>query len=233
MRGTLITIPFAGGNKYVYRPLFGKAGFSELVNVELPGRGSRIKEPLLTSFDDLVNDCIQQIKDKLNTPYVLFGHSLGALLAFHIAAGLYECSLPLPERLFLSGIGSPLKETEKLGDLPDDEFLRHLIKLGGIQEELKENDDFLSFMVPIVRADFQALESRQPLRNLKLPIPLTLLNGKDDTFTGTSIEQWSNFSTLPIESHLLPGGHFFLFEQGSVILPLVESALQKYCGTVY
>lgn len=87
----LFCIPFSGGNAYSYAE-FKKylPDHIELCNLELPGRGKRIAEELLTSIDTMTEDLFRQVESKLEGNYVIFGHSLGALqgltLCRHISA---------------------------------------------------------------------------------------------------------------------------------------------------
>ncbi len=47
----LFLLHFAGGNYYSFRFMFPQLNEFEIIPVELPGRGKRMKENLLKDFD--------------------------------------------------------------------------------------------------------------------------------------------------------------------------------------
>ena len=104
----LFCIPFSGGNAYSY---YGFRKYLpehiELCNLELPGRGKRISEPLLHSVKETTEDLFRQIKHKINGRYLIYGHSLGALLAYTLCRHIRDVGEKLPEALFVSGQRAP------------------------------------------------------------------------------------------------------------------------------
>jgi surfactin synthase thioesterase subunit len=79
----LFCIPFAGGNSYSYGEL--KRYVPESLNIialDFPGHGKRMGEALLTNIHAMADDLYHQIKDHLNRPYAVWGHSLGGIVSY-------------------------------------------------------------------------------------------------------------------------------------------------------
>ena len=75
--------------------------------VQLPGRGSRYKEPPYVSMPALVNAVANAIEPFLDLPFVFFGHSMGAMMSFELAQAVRERFQLQPKHLFVSGSGGP------------------------------------------------------------------------------------------------------------------------------
>src|SRR5690606_13046892 len=104
----LVCFPYAGGGISIFRawPSALPAGI-EVCSIELPGRDTRIAHPPLTSLPALVQEVRSTFDTLLDAPFTLFGHSMGALLAFELTRSLRRDGLPLPAALFVSGHRAP------------------------------------------------------------------------------------------------------------------------------
>ena len=100
--------PHAGGAASVFRgwPQY-TGGELEIYAAQLPGRATRQSEPPITDFDALTDAAVRDILPLLGRPFVLFGHSMGALVAFEAAHRLRELNLEPPVHLFVSGEPAP------------------------------------------------------------------------------------------------------------------------------
>src|SRR6266404_2160102 len=135
----LFCLPFAGGSKSAYHPFIRMAPeYLEVIPVELPGRGSRYRELLLSDVHSMVDDILQQINHHLHKPYALYGHSMGALLSFVFAHRVAEQGKNQPLHLFLTGREGPsVQPREKIYHLLDtDELVSELREMGGIPREI-------------------------------------------------------------------------------------------------
>lgn len=224
---TLFALPFAGGSKYSYNIL--KNAMPESIvffPIELPGRGTRMRDALLSNIHDLVDDIYKQIKDDLHQPYALYGHSMGTALVYLLTRRIIKENKPAPSHLIVSGRGAPSCKNDKIRHLmPKDQFKDELIALGGIPAELIEDEGVMDFLEPILRSDFQAIETYQYTSANPLHIPITVLMGKDDTPTMKDIMQWQLETAIPINIHQYPGGHFFIFNHLQQITDLMENTL--------
>ena len=220
-------MPFAGGSKYSYNILKNAMPKSISFNtVELPGRGTRMRDTLLSNIHDLVEDVYSQIKNDLHKPYALYGHSMGTALVYLLTRKIIRENKPAPSHLIVSGRGAPSCKNDRIRHLmPKDEFKDELIALGGIPTELIEDEGIMDFLEPILRSDFQAIETYQYTSVEPLHIPITVLMGKDDTPTMKDIMEWQIETVVPINVHQYPGGHFFIFNHLQQISDLMESIL--------
>jgi len=221
----LFFLHFAGGN--CYSLLFLKKYFEndfETLFLELPGRGKRISEPLLYTVDDAITDYTKQISVVVNTgqDYFIYGHSLGAFLGFFVAGFLEKQGNP-PRALIVSGQASPKSTINKNTYLMHDEKLKkELIKMGGTSQELVDDEDMFSFFNPIIRADYQIIETyKNNYNNLKINIPIHAIMGDSEKFV-QNIKQWETFTTNNFSYEILSGNHFFINQHPARIAEIIE-----------
>ena len=227
----LFCIPFSGGNAYSYSE-FKKylSGNIKLINLELPGRGKRINEPLLTNIDLMTEDLFCQIKNEVSGRYAIFGHSLGALLAFTLCKYITIKGANPPLILFLSGqTAASLIEADDRSCLPDDEFINMLKEMKGTPEELLEDNSFIKFFLPIIRADFQSIATyRYTPVNLPLTVPITVLLGSEEEVNNEDAARWQQETDRTISIHRFKGAHFFIFNQTEEICRLISEKVNQF-----
>jgi surfactin synthase thioesterase subunit len=227
----LFCFPFAGGGKHSYRSFAEKApSFINVIPLDLPGRGSRVMEPLLTSLYDMADDIWQQIKNELHRPYALYGHSMGTLLVYLITHRAIREGYPLPVHLFLTGSRAPSvrKEGGNVHALPRDAFTLKVREMGGMTDEVLQNETLMTFFEPILRADFQAVES---FRYTQLPpfnIAITAITGTEEKATDEEVKAWEKETTAPVEVWRMTGKHFFIFNFEQEIMEHIGERLGKH-----
>lgn len=226
----LFCLPFAGGNKYSYR-LYKELAptFLNLIPLELPGRGARIREPLLTQLDAMVNDLFAQMKPHLDRPYAIYGHSMGAMLTYLITRRIVETNVYAPPvHLFLTGCSGPSARdiNQKRHLLPKDQFIAKLKEYGGSPDEILYNEGLMDFFEPILRADFQGIENYVYQEAKPMDIPMTVIIGTDEPVTVETAEAWRVETSDTFELHQFPGKHFFIFEHAEKIMQMVHHTLQ-------
>jgi surfactin synthase thioesterase subunit len=205
----------------------------ELVAVQLPGRENRYSEPLLLSAEAVLDGLIGSLSDSLGPRYAVFGHSLGALLAYRLACRVRRTGeLAPPVRLFLSSACVP--ET-KTGDrshraashlLSDQALIEKITILGGTPAEILNDRGFLDQLLPVFRADLTILSQASCTAEHALDIPFTLLGGSDDaTVQSSDIEAWRRFSSRACKTHILPGGHFYHQRSQAALLEIINATL--------
>lgn len=223
----LFCLPYAGGNKYSY------AGFQkfapphiELITLDLPGRGKRLNEACLTHAVKMVADILPIIREKAGDPYAIYGHSLGSLLAYLVTHKIVEENLPRPQRLFLTGRGgASVKRTDPPRYLlPKEAFSEALREMGGMDDVL-ESEELMEFFEPILRADLQAAETYEYQEITPFDVPLTVMIGNQEEITVEEANAWQKETTQPIDLHILPGNHFFIFDHEQEIMRLIGQQL--------
>lgn len=231
----LFCLPFAGGGKHSYRELAEKApGFINMVPIDLPGRGARVIEPLLTSLHSMTEDVWQQIKNDLHKPYAFYGHSMGTLLVYLLTHKAIEEGYPQPAHLFLTGCRAPsARDSEGIvHNLPREAFLQKVRTMGGMADEVLNNEVLMSFFEPILRADFEAVETFRYVERKPFHINITAITGTEENITPAQVKAWEKETTAGLDIHTMPGRHFFIFEYEKEIMKMIGDRLRNYT-TVY
>ncbi len=210
----LFCIPYAGSSASAYRGWTNSSpGWLQVVPVELPGRGRLVKEPLASSLTDVAARIATAIELTSDKPYAIFGHSLGALLAYQATAILGGSGVPQPRKLFLSGVTPPFlgQERPPLSDMDEDTLLKYMRAFEGTPEAILNDPSIRAFLLPILRSDFRLVEQYGLTEPLLLPVPLTVLWGEQDQATPEGdMLQWKRAAAGDFRSRSYTGGHFFL-----------------------
>ncbi|RSC93309.1 thioesterase II family protein [Tenacibaculum singaporense] len=228
---------FAGGSSYSFdflRPFLPNC--FEFIPLELPGRGKRIGEELIKNKEVAIEDYVKQIKLlHEGVPFIIFGHSMGADLGFYVTKEL-EKSFLFPEYLFVSGNPGPQKEAHDLKNqkskktrykLSDDDLKEELRKIGGMPEEVLQDDDIFDFFKPIIRTDFQVLEDENTLsKDIVIKSPIHALMG-DEEEHASRIDNWKNHTLSSFNSSLFKGNHFFIYDYPENISAIIKKALSN------
>lgn len=208
--------PHAGGSATVYRPWVGQfpAG-TEVLPVEYPGRRARACEPAHTRMETLVADAAAGLLEYLDRPYILFGHSLGAAVAYELARTLGRSGERQPEHLFVASHRAPhLPAPIADGELPDQELFALVRGLGGTPVGDQPDGDQLR----VLRADLATGLGYRYQPAAPLDCPVTALGGADDPIVSPEqLAAWRQHSRREVRVSLLPGGHFFLCNPRAVI----------------
>lgn len=228
---SLFMIPFAGGSRYsfeVFKTLCG-----DKLNVcclELPGRGARMEEPLLSEIAEMSDDVFEQIKDRLYQPYAVFGHSMGAIIGYLVVKKIHAAGLPMPLCFFPSGRGGPSadKNDRQYHLLPRDQFFVKLKELNGMPEAFFEDASLLEFFEPIIRADFKAIETYSWEQTPPFDVPVCVITGTNDDITMQELQAWQHETTAPAEVTEIEGTHFFLFEHPHQVAEIILKKLSLY-----
>jgi external thioesterase TEII len=229
----LFCIPFSGGNAYSY--LAFKSWLPSgilLFNLELPGHGSRIAEPLLYSIEEMTEDLFRQLSLHPDDEYMLFGHSLGALLAFMLCRKIAQSGKPLPSLLFVSGQKAPSQiEQEVRHFLPDDQFVEVLREMEGTPEELLAEKSFLDYYLPIVKADFQSIANYRYQAEAPIEVPIVVLTGLQEKISPEEAQRWQDETTKGAEFFWFEGGHFFIRQHAQEVCRLIGEKCRSVVKT--
>jgi medium-chain acyl-[acyl-carrier-protein] hydrolase len=195
--------------------------------VQLPGRESRFGETPVTDLRALIERLGPALRPHMDRPFALFGHSLGALVAFELVRWLREAKLALPLHLFVASRPAPqiVDNRPALDLLPIPELLRALEDYGGIDPRLLNEED-MGWFLPTIRADFRLNRTYRHEFQAALPVAITAFYGCDDPFcSGPEMEAWSAQTGAQFSIHRMPGAHFFLRSQCANIVAHVLETL--------
>ncbi len=227
---TLICLPYAGGNRYSYRPYQPfLPDHVTLVALDYTGHGARMKASPLINLQQIALDAYAQVQHLLDTPYAIYGHSMGARVAHLLAREIQARQQPLPLGLFLSGSEAPAAPCPHAGNhlLPRAEFFEALKKMGGMPPDVLQHQELMALFEPVLRADFQAISDYQHQPGAPLDIPLTILSGHADDIGPEDIARWQEETLQPIHTRYFDGGHFFILEHAQAVVAECMLRLQK------
>lgn len=212
---------FAGGNVYSFQFLTPLLKDFDVIPLELPGRGRRIGEPLLKDFELAVHDMYNQVnKHVLNTDIILYGHSLGAYLAFGVATMLEAAGSPAVH-LLVSGNAGPGTGDAKNRYLMDrDDFMEELKLLGGIPKAFLDDRELVDFFEPILRADFELAERNRLAMAAPLNTPLFAMMGSLEAQVAL-LPNWGKFSCAQFGYEIFEGDHFFIYKHAQRIAEII------------
>ncbi|MGH3854185.1 MAG: thioesterase II family protein [Pseudonocardiaceae bacterium] len=229
----LICLPPAGGGASRYRDWPAHLPDDvEVVSVQLPGRENRFNERPIESMEELVGPLINGLAGYLVAPFALFGHSMGAMIAFELIRRLRPRGVR-PVHLFASGCRAPdlPSRSPDWHTLPDPEFIAAIGGLGGIPPELMAESEFLDAMLPTLRSDCALTETYVFRPEAPLGCPVSAFGGlQDKEVPPEDVRAWSRHTTGPCTVHLLPGDHFFVNSARLDLFRLLVAKLGSACA---
>lgn len=233
----LFCLPYAGGNASIFRAWHDYLpAFAEVCAVQYPGRGARLRESAYTSMSPLLEAVSHAMRPLLDKPYILFGYSMGALLAYELSILLSRSLDRPPLKLIVAGLNAPFVQSSvsPIHDLPEIEFRKQLRLNGGIPEELMDDEELLELLSPSLRADFSVCETYEYTQGI-VPCPIVALGGQDDEFLSEqSLTSWHSLTNSGFSSKLLPGGHFFLHSHPEQLLAAIRNEIECInTGSIY
>lgn len=231
----LFCFSYAGGSAMIYRswPDFLSQTI-EVCALQIPGRGARLQEKPFTQMQPLVDEVAEELSRWMDKPFVFFGHSMGATLGFEVARKLHADHGVGPEHLFVSGRRAPHRPSPPaIYDLPEQQFIAKLRQLKGTPNAVLEHEEFLQLLIPMLRADFEVIETYQyaPLSLLRCPI--TAMGGLEDDEVGhDEIQAWREVTSGDFSMNMFPGDHFFLHSAQTQLLQTLSNKLQPLVDCV-
>lgn len=217
----LFCFPYAGGSSTLYEGCFqGLKGVFDVIPVDYSGHGTKFGMPLNETMDALVDEAFREVAGQLSREErcCLFGYSLGSIVAYEVACRLRDEGYRAPRTLFLASMQAPhrIPESEWIHQLSDDDFLKEMVKNGGISEELASDPLLAEAFLPIIRADFQIYELYEGKKHDVLDANALILYSKED-ISEADIHGWDG-AIAHTEYLCYPGGHFFIYDRyGEVV----------------
>ncbi|MFE9701928.1 thioesterase II family protein [Streptomyces sp. NPDC005930] len=214
-RRTLFCLSFCGGGTAPFRPWADVLPEdTELALYCYPGRESRYGEPFARSWDELLDGALTALRGAAERDYVLFGHSMGAAVAFDLALRAERAGLPAPGAVIVSAARPPGARGASHGAPPhsgntDGELLEWMLDAGQLPRAVREEPELVAMAVEMFRADLLAADSRRHRGGDRLGAPLQVLYGTDDDLDDAAVEAWRTRAAGPFALTRLDGGHFY------------------------
>lgn len=198
----------------------------ELVAVQLPGREGRISDPFILQMDDLVADVVDAMRSCVEKPYVIFGHSFGAILGFEVIRELRRRGLPQPSLFIPAGRRGPQVQGRKppISSLSDDLFVEALRRdYGDHINYVLDNPELREFFLPQIRADYKVSEAYRFASERPLDCPILAFAGdSEDTLNAVELNAWSEQTRARFRSMRFPGDHFFIRPSLSQVVEAIK-----------
>ncbi|GAF82156.1 unnamed protein product [marine sediment metagenome] len=228
----LFCFPYAGGGASVFRSWVNRLPSDiETIGIQMPGLESRIMEPPVETIAMVVEMLVPEMHSKLDKPFALFGHSLGALISFELTRSLRVRYGLQPLHMFVAGIRAPqiLDKNSPIHGLPETDFLKELQRrYSGIPEEILENPDILQLVLPGLRASFKMYECYEYMEGHPLNCDITAFGGYEDKVATTEdLEAWRRQTNRSFSLQMLPGNHFFITSEQQHFLQTLSGELTK------
>lgn len=230
-RARLVCFPHAGGSASYFFPMSrAMAPSVEVLCLQYPGRQDRRTEPCLDSVAVFADEAAAVLAPWTDLPLVLFGHSLGANIAFETARRLQAAGTEIGG-LFASGRRGPTTERdERVHQLPDDGLLAELRRLSGSSNAVLGDHEMVRMILPALRADYRAAETYRHSPGETLRCPVTVLVGDSDPkVTVDEAHDWAEHTTGAFDLTVFPGGHFFLQDHQEQIIATISDHIDTIC----
>lgn len=203
----------------------------EHIAIQLPGRESRIRDPLITNLDVLVQEICCALEPYLDTPFLFFGHSLGSLISFEVARKLRENAAlgANLQSLIVSGCAAPQLRVcdSSTHNLPDDRFIEKIRTLNGTPQEIFDNKEILDLVLPMLRADFSIADHYQYRSASPFAIPIHVFHGEEDDINQEKLQGWKEQTTSRFSLTTFSGDHFFIHSQRLAILEVLNREIDR------
>lgn len=212
----LIVFPHAGGSASFYRTWCDALPTAiDLRVVQYPGREDRLNDPFAADLRSLASDIADALAPMDDLPLALFGHSLGAIVAYEAALRLETAHNLRLMHLFASGQRGPNRRPGG-GVHQEDELglLAELARVGGTSMEILEYPELCALVLSSVRDDYRLIETYLPGPALRLNCPITACVGDGDSeASAEEMGAWAEHTTNGFRLSLFPGDHFYLVPQ--------------------
>ncbi len=232
----LFCFSHAGGHPAAFLPWQAALGPQvEVRAVQLPGRAKRFHERSRRAFEPLCDELLEVVQLHADLPFALFGHSLGALLAFEVARACAAGPCP-PRHLIVSGCGAPRHRRpggRPLHELDDGELCLELARYHGTPAEVLADRELMQLLLPVVRDDFTLVQDYRYRPGMPLPLPVTVLAGREDSAVPAElVSPWADEAGVGCEVHWFDGGHFFIDSARPAVIDCIRKQLAPLIGQV-
>jgi len=225
-RSRLFCFPFLGAGGTVFSPLLRRLALPDVAayGVQPPGREQRYLETPFFRFGPLLEAMKAALIQQLKPPYVLFGQSMGAVLAFELTRAIRREGLPLPARIVLSAMIAPsLIETDPFIQALDHGRLLALSR--GPGGDLAD-EELMRLTLPIMRADAHVLRDYRYQPEAPLDVPIVVFGGESDPLVSArALHAWRDEAGSSCSIRTVAGDHFWLFRSAAECIEPLKRAL--------
>lgn len=229
-RALLICFPHAGGSALSFNA-WAKwlPDWLMLVRAQLPGRDDLATIGPLDQAASLVPHYLRAVLQLGDHPLILYGHSLGAILAFELARAMRRAGLRLPLALCVSGRRAPplALSHAALWALSDMALVSAMREMGGPMSSVFDNPRWRDRLFPLIRADLAISDRYHPLAEAPLGCPIIAFHGADDSLVkAAEVKAWGAETVGGFHFLSLAGRHFFDTQAQRLIVDTITADAQ-------
>ncbi|RJO67967.1 thioesterase [Nocardia panacis] len=223
----LVCFPHAGGSASFFLPVSKSlAPTYEVLAIQYPGRQDRRLESPIGSINEIADSVAIRLTSFVDRPLALFGHSMGALIAYEVALRL-QGNGTNPVVLFVSGRRAPSRyRDEQVHLLDDSDLLAEVARMEGTDQRLLDDFDLMSSLLPTIRSDYRAVAAYRHDPGARLTAPVYAHFGVDDPHISIDeAEDWRIHTSGTFKLHSYTGGHFYLIKEGGKLTDSMRQVL--------
>jgi len=198
------------------------AGIVEIIALQLPGREKRFGERFYETVAEAATGLLPAVQERLNgqLEVMLFGHSMGAVLAYELARTLITQGWVSVAQLFVSGSPAPwVQRAQRATGLSDKEFLALVSDFAGYRHTALEEDEMRDLLLPVLRADVAMHEGYEPSSTTPIAAPITSIRGLSDQLVSRNEAfEWRFATSESFDLMEIPGGHMYLVENPALLI---------------
>jgi surfactin synthase thioesterase subunit len=220
---TLVLLPHAGGSASFYHGMSALlAPWLEVICVQYPARQDRWQEPPAGGVREMADRVAEAVSAVAREPVMLFGHSMGALIAFETAIRLERGNGV--SRLIVSAYRAPTRPRPFFPADGDSALIEEMVRLGGVEPGVLADPDLARLVLPGVRADYQALRGYEYRPPDRVGCPVTGLAGDQDPRASVEdLAAWAEVTAGDFELLRFPGGHFYLNDHLAEVARMIRT----------
>jgi len=225
----LVCFPHAGGSATFYASMArALAPAIDVLAVQYPGRQDRRATPCIDDLGTLAAAVLPSITPWTGRRIALFGHSMGAVVAFETARLLEEAGVDIAS-LIVSGRRAPSRHRDEFVHRRDDDgMIEELKSLAGTDTAVLGDEELIRMVLPAIRGDYRAAESYRYRPGAPLRCPVVALTGDNDPKAGLDeVEAWQEHTAGRFRFRQWPGGHFYLSQYQAEVLDLLRSEVGR------
>jgi len=223
----LICLPFAAAGPSFFKDWIPLTSSLDIIAPQLPGREKRFLEEPYREVSEAITGILDEVlqligkRKRVN----IFGHSLGAVLAYELAHRLAGIQGIEVENLVVSGSPGPwMPRQHRATGLDDAGFIDQVREFAGYDHPALNDPDMREMLLPLLRADVEMRENYYPPEDRVLEVPITSVRGTEDELVSSEeAAQWQGATTMPFQLVEIPGGHMYLTKTPDKLLRLIES----------
>ncbi|MGW2649801.1 thioesterase II family protein [Streptomyces sp. NPDC001393] len=186
--------------------------------IQLPGRENRLLEE--PRFD--VTEVAEALAEHVDRPYILYGHSMGGVLAWDVAGALVRRGARRPKRLCVAASPAPRENppwVRRWAMLSEDELLGEIAALGGVPPSVLDHPRLSRRIAAVLAADLAWLAGRPADAHPEpLPVPVLALAGeKDPLVRPEHMTGWADVTSEDFRLRVVDGGHLFHTDRAEAV----------------